>query len=244
MALRLRTIGRGAAVYASTRERLSLNSPDGLDDDDGGPHRLTGLDLPSDLLPRAFRDPDAIARRRSLLATQPGHIAPLMHYLDDLRQQQPTWQVPDFDPASGGVDARALFLFEKPRPMTADANGSGFISVHNDDPTAEATHEFALGRNRLPLGWCLFANVIPWWDGTRKISREQRQLSANAFPALLQLLPKLRAIVLVGGTAQRAWEKSGLEPPQESQTMALRSPQPTRSRQPPVARNVRFRGER
>jgi hypothetical protein len=33
------------------------------------------------------------------------------------------------------------------------------LSVCNDDPCAEATREFALDLYRLPLRWCLFANV-------------------------------------------------------------------------------------
>jgi|SRR5208283_1255137 len=180
--------------------------------DDGGLHRLAGL-LPGDLLPRAMNDPGVVARRRALLASRPPHMATLISYVTKLRRQQPTWEVPDFDPAGGGAEARVLFLFEKPGPKTAATNGSGFLSIHNDDPTAEATYRFALERNRLPMHWCLFANVIPWWDGTRKISPEQRLLSAEAIEELLHLLPELRAIVLVGGTAQRAWKQSGLQTP-------------------------------
>jgi hypothetical protein len=51
------------------------------------------------------------------------------------------WEVPDFDPASDGVKVKALFLFEKPGPMTATAKGSGLLSIHNDDPTAEAARK-------------------------------------------------------------------------------------------------------
>ena len=40
-------------------------------------------------------------------------------------------EVPDFDPLDGGVEARALFLFEKPGRMTAGQSGSGFISRDN-----------------------------------------------------------------------------------------------------------------
>ncbi len=48
-------------------------------------------------------------------------------------------EVPDFDPMDAGVEARILFLFEKPGPMTSKHKtgkrvGSGFISRDNDDP--------------------------------------------------------------------------------------------------------------
>ena len=176
--------------------------------------RAGGLAVPGDLLPRAFRQVGAVERRRALLATRPPHMAALIDYNDALRRQQPDWKVPDLDPASGGSEARALFLLEKPGPKADQGTGSGFISVHNNDPTAEATYRFALVRNRLPLHWCLFANVIPWWDGFIKIGPGQRRLAAEAITHLLTLLPELRAIVLVGATAQRAWARSKLATPE------------------------------
>ncbi|MBL6455520.1 hypothetical protein JMJ55_09315 [Belnapia sp. T6] len=172
------------------------------------------IDLPpGDLAPRALRDPAVLMRRRALLAARPRHMARLIDYVAGLKARQPDWEVPDLDPASGGEDARILFLFEKPGPMTAHGRGSGFISMHNDDRTAEATYRFALERNRLPLACCLVSNVIPWWDGTRAISPLQRRLTAPAIVGLLGLLPPLRALVLVGATAQRAWDRSGLPLP-------------------------------
>jgi hypothetical protein len=48
---------------------------------------------------------------------------------------------------------------------------------------------------------CLFANVIPWWDGTRAVSSEQRMRAGQGISELIELLPALRAIVLVGRTA-------------------------------------------
>jgi hypothetical protein len=69
----------------------------------------------------------------------------LKTFADNLRR--PGLEVRDFDPADGGVKAQALFLFEKPGPMTVTGGrgkrtGSGFISRNNDDPTAEAVFNF------------------------------------------------------------------------------------------------------
>ncbi len=74
------------------------------------------------------------------------HLASLARYAAALRAMG-RGEVPDFDPQDGGIAARALFLFEKPGPMTIPAlvgkrTGSGFISRNNDDPTAEATFRF------------------------------------------------------------------------------------------------------
>ncbi len=188
--------------------------------------RAGGLVRPRDLLPGAFRQADAVERRHALLATRPAHMAALIDYNEALRRQKPDWKVPDLDPASGGTEARALFLLEKPGPKADRGTGSGFISVHNDDPTARATYDFALVRNRLPLHWCLFANVIPWWDGTIKIGAGQHGLSTAAITRLLALLPDLRAIVLVGATAQTAWDKSGLATPQGARLWRSAHPGP------------------
>lgn len=135
----------------------------------------------------------------------------LIDHLDRLRRLRPAWEVPDADPAGGGTWARALFLLEKPGPGTA-RDRTGLVSVQNDDPTAAAIHGF-LARNRLPMHWCLFANAVPWWDGLIRVTAEQRRLGALALAELLGLLPELRAVVLVGGTAQRAWARSGVAMP-------------------------------
>jgi hypothetical protein len=45
------------------------------------------------------------------------HIEPLILYAARLRVHG--FDVPEFDPFDGGVDAQALFFFEKRGPMTA-----------------------------------------------------------------------------------------------------------------------------
>src|SRR5690242_12415653 len=95
----------------------------------------------NDDYPRSMRDAGVRQRRRAML-TLP-HVAPLTAYAAELRLRSSV-EVPEFDPLDGGVDARVLFLLEKPGPMTADGSrfsgrsGSGFISRNNDDPTAAA----------------------------------------------------------------------------------------------------------
>jgi len=154
---------------------------------------------------RAMRHQDEPGRRR-LLLTCP-HIAPLADYAASLRG--PGREVPEFDPLDGGTGARVLFLFEKPGPMTSVARaspnrqGSGFISRDNDDPTAEAVHTFMrqadLARERTVL-W----NVVPWWNGTRAITSGELRNGVAEVGRLIERLPELRAIVLVGKRAQRA----------------------------------------
>lgn len=155
--------------------------------------------------PRTLRDPAAVARRRSLLTS--GRAKVLADYARGLRGMG-RGEVPDFDPLDGGKGAKALFLFEKPGPMTSyDRSGkrvgSGFISRDNDDPTAEATFRFmeeaGLDR-RVTVVW----NMVPWWNGTRAIGADELRAGMGALDGLLMLLTDLRVVVLVGRKAGRA----------------------------------------
>lgn len=132
------------------------------------------------------------------------HIAPLTDFVHKLRREQPSWEFPDFDPLDGGCDADILFLFEKPGPMTSTGGkGSGFISRNNNDPTAEATFGF-MNAAGLPRKRTVVWNVIPGWNGTRKITRAEIRAGIDALNGMLGLLPKISTIVLVGKKAQQA----------------------------------------
>jgi hypothetical protein len=152
--------------------------------------------------PRSLRSADAIAARRALL-DEP-HIAPLTAFVARLRRTHPTWEFPDFDPFDGGVGATILLLFEKPGPMTSAAGGgSGFISRDNDDTSAEATFRF-MQEARLPREQTVTWNVVPGWNGTRRVTAAELRAGVDRSAELLQLLPRLHTTVLVGRKAQRA----------------------------------------
>jgi hypothetical protein len=151
--------------------------------------------------PRSLRDPEARAARRKLL-TEP-HVRPLTQYVEDLRARS-TAEFPDFDPLDGGVEARLLFLMEKPGPMTSaerdGRQGSGFISRDNDDPTAQAIFTF-MRQADIPRRETVLWNLIPGWNGTRKVTAREVREGAQETLGLVRLLPNLRAVVLVGGKA-------------------------------------------
>ena len=151
---------------------------------------------------RSLRSRDAIALRQ-LMLHEP-HIALLTDFVQKLRETHPAWEFPDFDPLDGGCNADILFLFEKPGPKTsARGKGSGFISRNNDDPTAEATFGF-MNKAGLPRKRTVIWNVIPGWNGTRKVTRKELRAGVDFLKGLFPLLPKLRTIVLVGQKAQQA----------------------------------------
>ncbi len=116
--------------------------------------------------PRLFANQSEIEKRKSLL-TLP-HIAPLTDYVHSLRKLN-LGDIPYFDPWDGGVNAKILFLFEKPGPM---ASSSGFISRNNNDPTAENAFKFWQDAEISRELTCLW-NTVPGWNGTRKITSEE-----------------------------------------------------------------------
>ncbi len=154
--------------------------------------------------PRSMRDEGVRERRKQMLKLP--HVAPLTDYAEKLRGR-PLVQVPDFDPLDGGIHARALFLFEKPGPMTAINGrriGSGFVSRNNDDATAEATFRF-MEQADLPRSLTVIWNVIPWWNKTVAVTKEELGEGVSCVGELLALLrPNLRAVVMVGRRAAAA----------------------------------------
>lgn len=132
------------------------------------------------------------------------HVKPLSDFVDELRAQHPDYQLPDFDPCDGGIEARALLLLEAPGPK---AIASGFVSRNNPDPTArnlcELLAEAGIARRDTVI-W----NIVPWYVGEeariRAVVSDDLRESAPQLQPLLALLPKLKHVVLVGKKAQTA----------------------------------------
>lgn len=152
-----------------------------------------------------MRDP-AVPEARLAALGEP-HIARLTELVHAFRARDGS-EYPYFDPADGGVEASILFLLEKPGPMTVPKGkglrqGSGFISRDNDDPTAEASFRFyreAGVDRKQSVVW----NVIPGWNGTIKVTPAELRSGVEDLARVLELLPRLNTIVLVGKRAARA----------------------------------------
>jgi hypothetical protein len=104
------------------------------------------------------------------------------------------------------VGARVLFVARDPGPKTqGEQGGSGFLSLENDDASAE---RFAtlLEEAGIPATETLPWNAYPWY-----INRDPRaaELEDGVEPLarLLGLLPRLRVVVLLGGSAQDGWRR-------------------------------------
>ncbi len=153
--------------------------------------------------PRSMRDAGVRERRKAMLSLL--HVAPLTAFAAKLRERGSV-EVPEFDPLDGGIDARALFLFEKPGPMTSERGrrtGSGFISRNNDDATAEATFNF-MQQAGIPRKTTVIWNVIPWWNGTVTLTGDELVDGVACVVDLISRLPRLGAVVMVGRKAAEA----------------------------------------
>lgn len=115
-------------------------------------------------------------------------------------------EVPGFDPNNGNEKAKFLFLLEAPGPKAVE---SGRISFENRDPSAkEFRKELAVaGINRSEIAiW----NIVPWYigktDGSaiRAANGDDVRNGMKYLPLLLDAMPNLKCIVLVGGAARRA----------------------------------------
>ncbi len=157
---------------------------------DGIPHHDDAL--------RSLRDPEVLERRRAMLF-QP-HMLPLVAYVDRLRQRYDGY-VPDFDPLDGGINARILFLFEKPGAKAdPSSGGSGFVSRNNDDPSAAATFTFMTSAG-IPRRETVTWNLVPWWRKMQRAKRVEIAIGLREMADLLALLPRLDTVVLIGAAA-------------------------------------------
>lgn len=153
--------------------------------------------------PYALQETSTIELRRAQLCEP--HIRPLEHLLEEMRSTIDANRiVPHFDPLDAGINAEMLMLLEAPG---GKAVGSSFVSRDNPDPTArnlsELLQEADIDRNRT-LIW----NIVPWYVGTgkriRAVTAAEVEEAMPWLERLLNLLPQLKVIVLMGRKAQRA----------------------------------------
>jgi uracil-DNA glycosylase len=140
------------------------------------------------------------------------HIAPVNALVDRLRAEPGKAGVPYVAPVYGGVNARVLFVARDPGPKTqADHGGSGFLSLDNDDPSAERFAKL-LETAGVPVAETLRWNAYPWYINRRPEGQELDD-GAEALRQLLGLLPRLRVVVLLGRSAQDGWRRLARQHP-------------------------------
>lgn len=164
--------------------------------------------------PRSLREPARLAERHAMLATVSA-VQPLLQWAADYSNRRTdagvTTLIPHFDPGDAGVHARVLILLEAPGPMTNAGNkrrGSGFVSIDNDDLTAENCWRL---RDETGLDESLGAvwNIVPFYLGPASVKPNAAEMreGASALLEVMSLMPRLRVVIACGLFAQKGWSK-------------------------------------
>lgn len=153
--------------------------------------------------PKLLGDPTA--REVRLAQVEEPHVRSLTAFVHNVRRETgPEAKIPYFDPWDGGVKAEVLFLAEAPGPK---AVLSGFVSQNNPDESAKNSFQF-IHTAGIPRNLIVRWNVVPWYIGSGKKIRAANSLEVRGgsryLKPLFNLLPNLRAVVLVGKKSQTA----------------------------------------
>jgi uracil-DNA glycosylase len=153
--------------------------------------------------------PDLQKKRRELLDAP--HARPLTELIHRMRSERPKEKIPYFDPLDAGEAACLLILLEAPGPKAVE---SGFISLDNPDPTARNLKSF-LAMAAVPRSVLLLWNIVPWYLSTpgggriRAARYGDLEAARQYLRALIELLPNLTTVLLLGSNAQKGWERLG-----------------------------------
>lgn len=153
--------------------------------------------------PKLLGEPEAQEDRLRQLYSP--HIAPLTRFVADLRVEAGNdVSIPYFDPWDGGIHAEILLLLEAPGPKAVN---SSFVSRNNPDETAKNLFEISQSAG-LPRSKTIIWNAVPWYIGNgariRAATPTDLENGLKPLPRLLCLLPKLRAVILLGRKARKA----------------------------------------
>ena len=146
---------------------------------------------------KAFRD-DQWARRYT------GRVERINRFIDELGTKDDAGHPPYIPPVCGGVDALALSISRDPGPKAGGTKGSGFLSIENDDPSAERMGQF------LDEAGIDYAEVVPWnaypWYINSDPTTDQLRTGAEPLRDLIGLMPRLRVVLVHGLAAGKGWK--------------------------------------
>lgn len=121
-------------------------------------------------------------------------------YVDKLKRSTGYNEIPQFSQKDGRTKAKILFLHRD--PGNSGASMTGVVDRDNPKITAknfrEANEKVGLDREQT-IAW----NIVPWPVGERAIA-PQVEAALPWLGNLIELLPKLRVVALLGNDARRA----------------------------------------
>ncbi len=135
-----------------------------------------------------------------------GRVAAINRFIDELGVENEAGHPPYIPPICGGVDALALSISRDPGPKAGGIKGSGFLSIENDDPSAERMGRFLRGAG------IDYRQVVPWnaypWYFNGDPTAEQLCAGVEPLRGLIGLMPRLRVVLLHGPRQARAGSSS------------------------------------
>lgn len=133
-----------------------------------------------------------------------GRVAAINRFIDELGAENEAGHPPYIPPICGGVDGLVLSVSRDPGPKAGGIKGSRFLSIENDDPSAERMGRF------LREAGIDYEQVVPWNAYPWYINSDPtvEQLSAGVEPLrdLMGLMPRLRVVTLHGTAAAKGWK--------------------------------------
>ncbi|MDR6595201.1 uracil-DNA glycosylase [Saccharothrix longispora] len=161
-------------------------------------------------MPARAHKSNAIVQSKLARLDEP-HVAPLVALADEIAKSRglPPGAVPYPDPDFAGVRAEALVLLKSPGPGAVTGTGSGLLSPENDDPTAARAHaEY----ERVGLDWrrVVHWNAVPWPTEADNPTGSDLHAARPWLPRVLELVPDIRAVLLLGKVAEQEWARPGL----------------------------------
>ena len=133
-----------------------------------------------------------------------GRVAAINRFIDELGVENEAGHPPYIPPICGGVDALALSISRDPGPKAGGIKGSGFLSIENDDPSAERMGRFLRGAG------IDYRQVVPWnaypWYFNGDPTAEQLYAGVEPLRGLIGLMPRLRVVLLHGTAAGKGWK--------------------------------------
>ncbi|WP_423923807.1 uracil-DNA glycosylase [Frigoribacterium sp. 2-23] len=169
-------------------------------------------------MPRQMADPAFHAAQSAGAFTAP-HVAPINDFVNTIQDRDGRGWVPYVPPHHGGVDARVISILRDPGPKTQLGTGSGFISVENDDPTAERMARL-FDLNGIPARSVLPWNAYPWYIDAAP-NAEQSTAGARVLLELLELTPEIDVVLLQGRDAEKAWRRAAVIGPRITQRFSV-----------------------
>jgi len=131
-------------------------------------------------------------------------VEPLNRYIDELGERDDVGHPPYIAPMYRGIDAPVLSVFRDPGPKAGGPEGSGFLCVENDDPSAERLWHF------LDEAGMDHRDVVPWnaypWYINAKPSTAQLRDGVEPLRRVIELMPRLQVVILHGNDATRGWK--------------------------------------